>query len=106
MKREKVNKKQLAAAAFAVFFLIMAVCTAVSRAAASMVVPKVTTGKVQEAKAEHSHTGKRNGGQNQRRKPAFPSDRTACRKNSSDRHGGEEREMFCCSMIRTICRKG
>lgn len=50
MKREKVNKKQLAAAAFAVFFLIMAVCTAVSRAAASMVVPKVTTGKVQEGK--------------------------------------------------------
>lgn len=49
MKREKVNKKQLAAA-FAVFFLIMAVCTAVSRAAASMVVPKVTTGKVQEGK--------------------------------------------------------
>ena len=28
----------------------MAVCTAVSRAAASMVVPKVTTGKVQEGK--------------------------------------------------------
>lgn len=50
MKREKVNKKQLAAAAFAVFFLVMAVCTAVSRAAASMVVPKVTTGKVQEGK--------------------------------------------------------
>lgn len=50
MKREKVNKKQLAAAAFAVFFLIMAVCTAVSRAVASMVVPKVTTGKVQEGK--------------------------------------------------------
>lgn len=50
MKREKVNKKQLAAAAFAVFFLIMAVCTAVSRAASSMVVPKVTTGKVQEGK--------------------------------------------------------
>ena len=50
MKREKVNKKQLAAAAFAVFLLIMAVCTAVSRAAASMVVPKVTTGKVQEGK--------------------------------------------------------
>lgn len=50
MKREKVNKKQLEAAAFAVFFLIMAVCTAVSRAAASMVVPKVTTGKVQEGK--------------------------------------------------------
>ena len=50
MKREKVNKKQLAAAAFAVFFLIMAVCPAVSRAAASMVVPKVTTGKVQEGK--------------------------------------------------------
>ena len=50
MKREKVNKKQLAAAAFAVFFLIMAICTAVSRAAASMVVPKVTTGKVQEGK--------------------------------------------------------
>ena len=50
MKREKVNKKKLAAAAFAVFFLIMAVCTAVSRAAASMVVPKVTTGKVQEGK--------------------------------------------------------
>ena len=50
MKREKVNKKQLAAAAFAVFFLIMAVCTAVSRAAASMVGPKVTTGKVQEGK--------------------------------------------------------
>ena len=50
MKREKVNKKQLAAAAFALFFLIMAVCTAVSRAAASMVVPKVTTGKVQEGK--------------------------------------------------------
>lgn len=50
MKREKVNKKQLAAAAFAVFFLIMAVCMAVSRAAASMVVPKVTTGKVQEGK--------------------------------------------------------
>ena len=50
MKREKVNKKQLAAAAFAVFFLIMAVCTADSRAAASMVVPKVTTGKVQEGK--------------------------------------------------------
>lgn len=50
MKREKVNKKQLAAAVFAVFFLIMAVCTAVSRAAASMVVPKVTTGKVQEGK--------------------------------------------------------
>lgn len=50
MKREKVNKKQLAAAAFAVFFLIMAVCTAVSRVAASMVVPKVTTGKVQEGK--------------------------------------------------------
>ena len=93
MKREKVNKKQLAAAAFAVFFLIMAVCTAVSRAAASMVVPKVTTGKVQEGKTEHSHTGKRNGG-DQRRKPAFPSDRTACRKNSSDRHGGEKGRCF------------
>lgn len=58
MKREKVNKKQLAAAAFAVFFLIMAVCTAVSRAAASMVVPKVTTGKVQEGKLSIHIQGK------------------------------------------------
>ncbi|MBS4982302.1 MAG: hypothetical protein KHZ72_13440 [Lachnospiraceae bacterium] len=50
MKRMKINKKQLAVAAFAVFFLIMAVCTVISRVAASMVVPKVTTGKVQEGK--------------------------------------------------------
>lgn len=50
MKRMKINKKQLAVAAFAVFFLIMAVCAVISRVAASMVVPKVTTGKVQEGK--------------------------------------------------------
>lgn len=46
----KINKKQLAAAAFAVFFLIMAVCTGISRIAASILVPKVTTGSVQEGK--------------------------------------------------------
>ena len=50
MKRMKINKKQLAAAAFAAFFLIMAVCTGISRIAASILVPKVTTGSVQEGK--------------------------------------------------------
>ena len=50
MKKMKISKKKTAATAFAVFFLVMAVCTAVSRAAASMVVPTVTTGRVQEGK--------------------------------------------------------
>ena len=34
----------------AAFFLLMAVCTVLSRTAASMVVPKVTTGQVQEGR--------------------------------------------------------
>ena len=50
MKKMKISKKKTAATAFAVFFLVMAVCTAVSRAAASMVLPTVTTGRVQEGK--------------------------------------------------------
>ena len=50
MKKMKISKKQLAAAAFAAFFLIMAVCTGISRIAASILVPKVTTESVQEGK--------------------------------------------------------
>lgn len=58
MKKMKINKKQAAAAAFAVFFCVMAVCTVVSRVAASMVVPKVTVGRVQEGKLNISIQGK------------------------------------------------
>ena len=50
MKKMKISKKQLAAAAFAAFFLIMAVCTGISRIAAPILVPKVTTESVQEGK--------------------------------------------------------
>ena len=57
MKKMKISKKKTAATAFAVFFLVMAVCTAVSRAAASMVVPTVTTGRVQEGKLNISIRG-------------------------------------------------
>ena len=58
MKKRKINKKQLAAGALAAFFLLMAVCTVLSRTAASMVVPKVTTGQVQEGKLQVQIQGK------------------------------------------------
>ena len=57
MKKMKISKKKTAATAFAVFFLVMAVCTAVSRAASSMVVPTVTTGRGQEGKLNISIRG-------------------------------------------------
>lgn len=58
MKKTNINKKQLAAGTLAAFFLLMAVCTVLSRTAASMVVPKVTTGQVQEGKLQVLIQGK------------------------------------------------
>lgn len=84
MKKMKISKKKTAATAFAVFFLVMAVCTAVSRAAASMVVPTVTTGRVQEGKLNILIRG--NGG-DKIGTSACTATRTACGKGTADRIG-------------------
>lgn len=55
---DRRNKKQLAAGAFAMFFLLMAICTAVSRAAAAMTIPQVDTQKVTEGKLTIQAEGK------------------------------------------------